>query len=295
MATNQAKVQCPHCFVQFGFPLPERYLNRPKKNIKFSCAYCTEKFSQSVLALFENDEAEIIQHKIRYNGQNGFQIFSTWDDFRQEVVSNNIQGEEAISAFGESWNPISSHREMHDIFPPSEDSETNPVEEAVEEPVEAAPESAPVLEEAVSETEVANEMEAESTIEEPVAEEMATEDEVEGDPAATDEAATEEAATEEVVAAESTVEEPESSIVDENDSPLSEPAVLEDVEPVVENDNSAVVDPPEETKEPIEDDLEDEPVAEPVAEDVAAEEVVLEAEIIEEVPSQPVDDTQETI
>ena len=67
--SDQAKVTCPHCMVQFGFAVPSKYIANPEKSIKFACAYCKEKFAVVVRDLFSDDDAGIVSEKIRHQSR----------------------------------------------------------------------------------------------------------------------------------------------------------------------------------------------------------------------------------
>lgn len=145
MASKQAKVRCPHCSVEFGFGLPEKYVERPTKNLKFICEYCTEKFSVFVSDLFSEDGTELAALKIRHQSINGLQLYSSWEEALQSHFDLPIEDSDPISAFGKEWKPASMFGELSVIFPQAEISDA-----IEEEPVEKKEE---IAEEAIVEVE----------------------------------------------------------------------------------------------------------------------------------------------
>ena len=117
MASKQAKVRCPHCSVEFGFALPQKYVERPNKNLKFICEYCTERFSVLVSELFSEDGTELASLKIRHQSINGLQLYSSWEDALQSHFDTPIEDSDPISAFGKEWKPASMFEELSAIFP----------------------------------------------------------------------------------------------------------------------------------------------------------------------------------
>ena len=117
MVSDQAKVTCPHCQVQFGFAVPAKYIANPQKSIKFACAYCKENFAVVVRDLFSNDEAEIRAEKIRHQSAEGLQLYDTWEELMLNNIDHPILDQDPISAFGEEWKPAYMHRELQSLFP----------------------------------------------------------------------------------------------------------------------------------------------------------------------------------
>ena len=118
MDNNKTKVRCPNCKVQFGFGLSQKYIEHPHKKMKFECAYCKERFSVKALSLFEDDQVEIIQHKIRHRSPTDFQVYNDWDEVRDAIANSIIDGEDSLSVYGRDWARVDDHEELHDIYPP---------------------------------------------------------------------------------------------------------------------------------------------------------------------------------
>ena len=117
MESKQAKVRCPHCSVEFGFALPQKYVDRPSKNLKFMCEYCTEKFSVLVADLFSEDDTELASLKIRHQSTRGLMLYDSWEDIILSASTQEVGADDPISAFGESWKPASMSPELANIFP----------------------------------------------------------------------------------------------------------------------------------------------------------------------------------
>ena len=117
MASKQAKVRCPHCSVEFGFALPQKYVERPNKNLKFICEYCTERFSVQVSELFSEDGTELASLKIRHQSVSGLLLYSSWEEVIQSHFGEAIEESDPISAFGKEWKPASMFEELSTIFP----------------------------------------------------------------------------------------------------------------------------------------------------------------------------------
>ena len=117
MASKQAKVRCPHCSVEFGFALPQKYVDGPKKNLKFICEYCTERFSVFVSDLFSEDGTELASLKIRHQSVDGLRLYSSWEEVIQSHFGEPIEESDPMSAFGKEWKPASMFEELSTIFP----------------------------------------------------------------------------------------------------------------------------------------------------------------------------------
>ena len=117
MASKQAKVRCPHCSVEFGFALPQKYVDRPTKKLKFICEYCTERFAVQVSDLFSEDGTELAASKIRHQSIYGLLLYSSWEEVIQSHFGEPIEESDPISAFGKEWKPASMFAELSTIFP----------------------------------------------------------------------------------------------------------------------------------------------------------------------------------
>ena len=113
----EGKVYCPNLHAN-RFILPVGYEFQLEKEEDFTCDSCDKNFSVPVEVLFYEDGTELASLRIRHQSVSGLGLYSSWDQFIQDVkhFGQPLEDSDPISAFGEEWKPAVEHPELEQFF-----------------------------------------------------------------------------------------------------------------------------------------------------------------------------------